>query len=104
MTNAERDEDMIVSIEMWLHECEPKYVEKELAWLDELRTRLLEEKPEKPMNQEWLKEEIGSYMSNKWKFGCITPITPVVLPNFTTEDLKECARHFAQWGAEHLKQ
>ena len=50
---------------------------------------------------EELEKEIGSYMSNRWKFGCVTPITPVVLPNFTTEDLKECARHFAQWGAEH---
>ena len=55
---------------------------------------------EKPM-QDGLEEEIGSYMSNKWKFGCIIPITPVVLPNFTTEDLKECAHNFAQWGAEH---
>ena len=58
-------------------------------------------KSEKP-TQEGLEEEIGSYMSNKWRFGCITPITPVVLPNFTTEDLKECARHFAKWGAEHF--
>lgn len=47
--------DMIESIEMWLHEIEPKWVEKELAWLEELRTRLLEEKSEKPMN---LEEEI----------------------------------------------
>lgn len=49
---------------------------------------------------EALEKEIGSYMSNKWKFGCVTPITPVVLPNFTTEDLKECARHFANWQKE----
>ena len=49
---------------------------------------------------EGLEEEIGHYLSDRWKFGCVTPITPVILPNFTTEDLKGCARHFAQWGAE----
>lgn len=42
MTREELDKDMIESIEMWLHEIEPKWVEKELAWLEELRTRLLE--------------------------------------------------------------
>lgn len=42
-TINERDADMIESIEMWLHEIEPKWVEKELAWLEELRTRLAEE-------------------------------------------------------------
>ena len=57
------------------------------------------EKEEKP--SEGLEEEIGHYLSDRWKFGCVTPITPVILPDFTTEDLKECARHFAQWGAEH---
>lgn len=61
MTNAERDKDMIESIEMWLHEIEPKWVEKELAWLDELRTRLIEEKSEKPMNQEDLEEAAEEY-------------------------------------------
>lgn len=39
----EIDADMIESIEMWLHEIEPKWVEKELNWLEELRSRLLEE-------------------------------------------------------------
>ena len=61
MTNVERDKDMIESIEMWLHEIEPKWVEKELAWLDELRTRLIEEKSEKPMNQEDLEEAAEEY-------------------------------------------
>lgn len=56
--SAERDKDMIESIEMWLHECLPKYVEKELAWLDELRTRLLEEEPEKPVNPEDAMKEL----------------------------------------------
>lgn len=37
------------------------------------------------------------------KFGCCTPVTPVVLPNYTTVDLEECANHFAEWGAEHLR-
>ena len=61
MTNAERDKDMIESIELWLHEIEPKWVEKELAWLDKLRTRLIEEKSEKPMNQEDLEEAAEEY-------------------------------------------
>lgn len=56
--SAERDKDMIESIEMWLHEIEPKWVEKELAWLDELRTRLLEEEPEKPVNPEDAMKEL----------------------------------------------
>lgn len=77
--------------------CRTKELNLLLSFLD-----TLEEKSEKPMNLD-LEKKIGSYMSNKWKFGCVIPITPVVLPNFTTEDLKDIARHFAKWGAEHLK-
>ena len=43
MTQEELDKDMIASIEMWLHENEPMWVEKELVWLEELRTRLIKE-------------------------------------------------------------
>lgn len=42
MTQEEHDKDMIESIEMWLRENELQYVEKELAWLEELRTRLFD--------------------------------------------------------------
>jgi hypothetical protein len=37
---SEEDEEMISSIEQWLHEEKPEYVEKELAWLEALRNRL----------------------------------------------------------------
>ena len=46
---------------------------------------------------EWLEEEERKYMSERWKLGC-TPITPVCLPNFTTDDLKECAEFFYRLG------
>ena len=54
------------------------------------------------MNEK-LEQEIQKYMSERWEFGCINPTTPVYLYDFTTDELKECARHFAKWGAEHLK-
>ena len=34
---SEEDKEMISSIEQWLHEEKPEYVEKELAWLESLR-------------------------------------------------------------------
>ena len=57
---------------------------------------------EKPM-QEGLEEEIKAYQSNR--FGLVSADTrPVTLSNyFTTENLREIARHFAKWGAEHAK-
>lgn len=137
MTNAEHDKDMIESIEMWLRECELKYVEKELAWLEELRTRLLEEKPvdwaiekirteiqrisSRAMNEEGqdlcvyllsslsdlekslpakvvdgegLEEEINRYLE---------PIHTQDIQFEPFTQMTKCARHFAQWGAEHLK-
>lgn len=141
---AERDKDMIESIEMWLHEIEPKWVEKELAWLDELRTRLLEEEPEKPVNPEdamkeldekialvkqrgtWDGVDVDKYMDevrgrepeksmqneleeefNHYCFDFKDPDTGEDIPknqiSFNVEDALNVARHFAQWGAEHLK-
>ena len=49
-----------------------------------------------------LEEEIRKYLSDRWKFGCCTPVTPVVLPNYTTVELEECANHFAQWQKEQM--
>ena len=47
---------------------------------------------EKPMNQDGLKEEIESY----WKEN-----GPMSHAEY--DRLAKCARHFAEWGAEHLK-
>lgn len=69
MTQEEHDKDMIESIEMWLHEIEPKWVEKELNWLDKLRTRLLKEKSEKP--SEDLEEAAKDYFYHNWSDGSL---------------------------------
>lgn len=156
MTQEELDKDMIESIEMWLHEIEPKWVEKELAWLEELRTRILEEKSEKTISP-WkkihtYKEEIHEGDMEKMllelSVGKGEKRTKTALPDrivdilesekpmiqdedfrremrewvelmvaasfpeqdndFISEEdyrsvIKQTARHFAQWGAEHLK-
>lgn len=82
----EMDSDMIVSIEMWLHEIEPKWVEKELAWLEELRTRLAEE----PVSDcHGLEEEVKRYYSDNFEY--ITSDQP------TLSILTNIARHFAEW-------
>jgi len=47
-------------------------------------------KSEKPMNQEGLEEEIERYL-------------PKIPENPYNEELRIFARHFAEWGAEHLK-
>ena len=52
MTQEEHDKDMIESIEMWLRENELQYVEKELAWLEELRSRLIKEPISEPISEE----------------------------------------------------
>jgi len=57
-----------------------------LSFLDTLES-------EKPMNQEGLEEEIREYMSNEDN----NPF------DWDWRDKRDCARHFAQWGAEHLK-
>ena len=68
-----------------------------LAWLDTLES-------EKPM-QEGLEEEIATYLKD-WEDdeeiglhlstdnGCVT---------IELDDIRDLARHFAQWGAEHAK-
>ena len=45
---------------------------------------------EKPMEQEGLEEEIERYLPN-------------IPENPYNEELRVFARHFAKWGAEHLK-
>lgn len=65
------------------------------------QTRRLKEKLEKPMNQEGLNEEISKSIENLE--GCTTRVGGS--PEYhiiNDEDLREFARHFAEWGAEHL--
>ena len=85
MTNAEHDKDMIESIEMWLHEIEPKWVEKELAWLEELRTRLLEEKSEIPKDL----EEAANKFAVFYDQGTCDGIA------------QDCFKAGAKWQADH---
>lgn len=47
---------------------------------------------EKPMNLEGLEKEIEEYFPES-----------TFNTGFNYDDLQEIARHFAQWGAEHLK-
>lgn len=56
-----------------------------LAWLDTLES-------EKPMNLEGLEKEIEEYFPES-----------TFNTGFNYDDLQEIARHFAEWGAEHLK-
>ena len=62
---------------------------------DELEyNRQRAEDSEKPMNQEELEEEINRYLE------------PIYADDIQFEpftQMTKCARHFAQWGAEHLK-
>lgn len=59
---SEDDKDMIESIDMWLNEIEPKWVEKEHAWLEKLRTRLAEE----PVSDD-LEEAAETKYPTRWK-------------------------------------
>lgn len=94
MTQEELDKDMIESIEMWLRENELQYVEKELTWLNELRSRLID-----PMNQEGLEDEIDACWQN-WLSPSNQKEVEGVLPK---TEFAMYARHFAKWGAEHAK-
>ena len=52
------------------------------------------EESEKPMNQEDLEKEIDRYFF---------PLHPVDIQEEPFTQMDKCARHFAQWGAEHAK-
>lgn len=80
MTREELDKDMIESIEMWLHEIEPKWVEKELTWLDELRTRLIEEETPNDL-EEAANEYAYRGMPDEMK-PYVKPIGDEVIKNF----------------------
>lgn len=57
-----------------------------------------EEKSEKPMNQEGLEEEIAGMYQALFGTDVINRKEMLYLDTF-----EAIARHFAQWGAEHLK-
>lgn len=59
---------------------------------------------EKPMNQEELEIEVEDYVEQMWQFAeDLNAAVPVYLYDMTLNELKDCARYFAKWGAEHLK-
>lgn len=55
------------------------------------------EKSEKPMVQEDIDTEIGHWMDHLDDKYCM------LVNHYSIQDIKGTARHFAQWGAEHLK-
>lgn len=56
---------------------------------------------EKPMNLD-LEIEIEDYVEQRWQFAeDLNAAVPIYLYDMTLNELKDCARHFAQWGAEH---
>ena len=55
------------------------------------------EKEEKPMNQEGLEEEFIRYIHEK-----DAEVSERSESTYAQEDLEDIARHFAEWGAEHL--
>lgn len=63
---------------------------------------VVENKSEKPINQDELEEEFNHYC-----FDFKNPDTGEDIPknqiSFSVEDALNVARHFAEWGAEHLK-
>ena len=66
-----------------------------------LKTFLSTLESEKPINQEGLNEEISKSIENLE--GCTTKINDN--PEYhliSDEDIRKFARHFAEWGAEHL--
>lgn len=51
-----------------------------------------------------LEEEIERYLSTEWELDeDLNKDEPIYIYDCTWEDLKIFVRHFAQWGAEHLK-
>lgn len=58
-----------------------------LSFLDTLES-------EKPINQDELEKEIDRYFF---------PLHPVDIQEEPFTQMDKCARHFAKWGAEHLK-
>lgn len=55
------------------------------------------EKSEKPMEQEDIDTEIGHWMDRLDDKYCL------LVSHYSIQDIKDTARHFAKWGAEHLK-
>lgn len=59
---------------------------------------------EKPMNLD-LEIEVEDYVEQRWQFAeDLNAAVPVYLYDMTLNELKDCARHFAKWGAERQKE
>ena len=69
---------------------------KEEAY-DEVLSFLSTLESEKPMNQEDIDTEIGHWMDRLDDKYCL------LVPHYSIQDIKDTARYFAKWGAEHLK-
>ena len=65
------------------------------AALRKIDEEFLKQLSEKPMNQEELVEEVKRYYSDNFAYISSDQLTLSILTNV--------ARHFAKWGAEHLK-
>ena len=81
----ESEDERIISSIIDVLENNKKHYLKEIAWLEK-------QKEQKPA--EWLEEELVKYigypeenLDGKWK----------------KKEVEDIARHFAEWGAEHLK-
>ena len=70
--------------------CTSDFLEGKIYGYEEALSLLSTLESEKPMNQEGLEEEIERYL-------------PKIPENPYNEELRVFARHFAKWGAEHLK-
>lgn len=65
--------------------------------LEHLETFLSTLDSEKPMEQEDIDTEIGHWIDRLDDKYCL------LVPHYSIQDIKDTARHFAQWGAEHAK-
>ena len=50
-----------------------------------------------------LEEEVKKYINDNWEYGYPPENVPLCLYVFSNKDVLDAARHFAKWGAEHLK-
>ena len=108
MTNAELIAKIKAEIERLMDEYNPIVggvdeltgshivLAKLLSFLDTL------EKSEKPINQDELEKEIEAQLSI-FPYTKVSPELPESRWLVIRKELSMFARHFAQWGAEHLK-
>lgn len=69
-----------------------KQLDSLLSFLSDL------EKSEKPMEYKNIDTEIGHWMS------CLDDKYCMLVNHYSIQDIKDTARHFAEWGAEHARE